>query len=108
MVVGTIIDYWIEKTGRRKTSISESESLFSNVHERYKISKSDVVVRFFVAFSMYTNLPKISDDRHPKGSFTAMHGIRAITVTWMVLLHVYGFYIQISGKEPMFKMMIFL
>lgn len=48
---------------------------------------------------MYTNLPKISDDKHPKGSFTAMHGMRAITVTWVILVHTYFFYAFVAGKE---------
>lgn len=51
-----------------------------------------------MAFSAFSNIEKILNLNHSKGSFTAIHGIRAITISWVVLGHTYVAYMSAAGK----------
>lgn len=43
--------------------------------------------RALIAFSVYTNTKKLLDTSTSKGSLTCLHGIRFITMTWVVIGH---------------------
>ncbi|CAD5126901.1 DgyrCDS14920 [Dimorphilus gyrociliatus] len=79
MAVGSILDYYISFYNKGNRNWAKGN-----------------VARFFLPFSLYTNIPKLLKGRHSPGSFTAIHGVRAITVSWIVLTHVYLIYPQIG------------
>lgn len=54
-------------------------------------------MKFFICFSFLTNIRQLFSGKHAKGSFTALHGIRAISSTWIVLYHIFYLYGVIGG-----------
>ena len=42
-------------------------------------------------FSLYTNVPKILHAKAGPGAVTCVHGIRFISLTWVVLGHTYNY-----------------
>ncbi|BFZ20623.1 hypothetical protein BsWGS_23662 [Bradybaena similaris] len=44
-----------------------------------------------LAFSVYTNGSKVLDARQPPGSLSAIHGIRFLSMSWVILGHLFGF-----------------
>ncbi|KAL4220888.1 hypothetical protein ACF0H5_019154 [Mactra antiquata] len=50
-----------------------------------------VWVQFLVCFSLYTNMPKILSAKSSPGSVTCIHGIRFLSLTWVVLGHTYNY-----------------
>ncbi|CAD5122887.1 DgyrCDS11287 [Dimorphilus gyrociliatus] len=87
VIFGTVADYIVENhcDEARKAKIIECTT--------YKV---------ICAFSAYTNLSKLLDARHSQNSFTAIHGIRAISISWVVLGHSYLLWIDRAGNRMEF------
>ncbi|PVD22479.1 hypothetical protein C0Q70_18293 [Pomacea canaliculata] len=49
-----------------------------------------------VAFSIYTNGSKLLSTHQPPGSFTCIHGIRFLSMTWVVLGHSFLFPLSVA------------
>lgn len=49
------------------------------------------LARFFTCFSLYTNIPKLLNAKSTAGSITCIHGIRFLSLTWVVLGHTYNY-----------------
>ncbi|KAI8518592.1 hypothetical protein Bbelb_046090 [Branchiostoma belcheri] len=47
--------------------------------------------RVLLCFSLYTNIGKLLSTKQAPGSITCLHGIRFISLTWVILAHTYGF-----------------
>lgn len=45
--------------------------------------------KILMSFSIYTNGKKILTTDQPKGSLTCIHGIRFLSMTWVILGHSY-------------------
>ena len=52
---------------------------------------TDVVVRFFLCFSLIQNTSRIMDTNVPPSAITAINGMRVMSMWWVILGHVYGF-----------------
>ena len=59
---------------------------------------ADVCVKILQAFSVYTNGSKLLSTGQPAGSITCIHGIRFLSMTWVVLGHGFLFPQQVSGE----------
>ena len=56
-------------------------------------------VKALVAFSVYTNGSKLLSTSQPAGSITCIHGIRFLSMTWVVLGHGFLYPQQLSGES---------
>ncbi|KAK7497004.1 hypothetical protein BaRGS_00011740 [Batillaria attramentaria] len=48
------------------------------------------VAKLLISFSLYTNGSKLLSTYQPPGSLTCVHGIRFLSMTWVVLGHTFG------------------
>ena len=51
----------------------------------------DVVVQFFLCFSLIKNTSRIMDTKVPASAITSINGMRVMSMWWVILGHVYGF-----------------
>ena len=56
-------------------------------------------LKALVAFSVYTNGSKLLSTSQPAGSITCIHGIRFLSMTWVVLGHGFLYPQQVSGES---------
>ena len=63
------------------------------------ILTSDKISKALLAFSVYTNGAKILNTNQPKGTLTAVNGIRFISMSWVILGHVFAFQLPASCKN---------
>ena len=61
-------------------------------------SSTGICIKVFLAFSVYTNGSKLLCTTQPSSSLTCVHGIRFLSMTWVVLGHSYIFPISVAGK----------
>ena len=52
---------------------------------------TDVVVRFFLCFSLIKNTSRIMDTNVPTSAITSINGMRVMSMWWVILGHVYAF-----------------
>lgn len=52
---------------------------------------TDVVVRFFLCFSLIQNINRIMDTKVPPSAISSIHGIRVLSMWWVILGHTYFF-----------------
>ncbi|CAD5126504.1 DgyrCDS14615 [Dimorphilus gyrociliatus] len=65
-----------------------------------------ILLRIILPFSLNRNVKELLKDSPATDSLKVIHGLRAITVTWMVLLHTYVLYLPIGTDiASFFKMM---
>lgn len=53
--------------------------------------KPHMILRLLLCFSAYTNARKIVDVSHPDGTLTCVHGLRFLSMSWVILGHTYYF-----------------
>ena len=61
------------------------------------------MVNFLLCFSVIKNTQAILNTDVPKGSITAINGMRTLSITWVVLGHTLGFAIQYVGMYELRK-----
>ncbi|XP_062602916.1 nose resistant to fluoxetine protein 6-like [Saccostrea cucullata] len=54
-------------------------------------NKDGVFGKILLSFSIYTNAKKILNTSQPKGSLTAVNGIRFLSMSWVILGHTWAF-----------------
>ncbi|XP_076346879.1 nose resistant to fluoxetine protein 6-like isoform X1 [Tachypleus tridentatus] len=54
--------------------------------------------KFLMCFSVYTNGARILDTTPGKGQLNCLHGIRFLTMSWVILGHTYRFSMQVVGN----------
>ncbi|CAD5115612.1 DgyrCDS4568 [Dimorphilus gyrociliatus] len=54
------------------------------------IGAEETAAKFFICFSFKTNANNVLNTQHSKNSIQCLHGIRAITIMWVVLGHTYS------------------
>nr|XP_034301375.1 nose resistant to fluoxetine protein 6 [Crassostrea gigas] len=59
--------------------------------EKKHLQKPGIVGRLVLCFSAYTNGKKILGTSQPKGSLTAVNGIRFLSMSWVILGHTLAF-----------------
>ena len=59
---------------------------------------SGLAVRILLCFSLYTNGRKIISTEQPPGAITCLHGIRFLSMTWVILGHSGAFSVLLVGK----------
>lgn len=62
------------------------------------ISLVDSLVRFLLCFSLYTNGYKILSFRNTPGSISCLHGVRFISLSWVILGHALVFSLPSVSK----------
>ncbi|PVD22481.1 hypothetical protein C0Q70_18295 [Pomacea canaliculata] len=75
----------------------EHQPLLHHQPAKAYVPEPGVVSRFLIAFSIYTNCSKLLSTRQPPGSLTCIHGIRFLSMTWVVLGH--SFLFAMSSAE---------
>ncbi|XP_062571953.1 LOW QUALITY PROTEIN: nose resistant to fluoxetine protein 6-like [Saccostrea cucullata] len=112
ILVGTLYDVILKiKIRRRKANYEKHESKenksFSSPVTSYKLrvdlgdiqrptteekkSEPGVLGKIMLSFSAYTNGKKILNTSQPKGSLTAINGIRFLSMSWVILGHTLSF-----------------
>ena len=61
------------------------------------------MVNFLLSFSVIKNTKAVLNTHVPKGSITAISGMRTLSVTWVVLGHVLRSNLLIAGRFGMRK-----
>lgn len=61
---------------------------------------ANIVVKFFLCFSLPRNIMAVLDTEVPRGALTSINGIRFISLTWVILGHTIGAFPQtgLAGK----------
>jgi len=54
---------------------------------------------FLMCFSLYTNGYKLLSTKQPPGSLKCLHGIRFLSLTWVILGHTLVFSLNSVGKS---------
>ncbi|XP_035683620.1 nose resistant to fluoxetine protein 6-like [Branchiostoma floridae] len=62
--------------------------------EETSAPKEGITGRVLLCFSLYTNIGKLLSTKQAPGSIKCLHGIRFISMTWVILGHTYIFGIQ--------------
>ena len=57
-----------------------------------------IVEKLLLSFSVYTNGKRILSTTHAPGSFGAIHGIRFLSMAWIILGHTYFFGLGHFGR----------
>ena len=58
------------------------------------LSLVDVVVQFFLCFSLIKNTSRIMDTNVPASAITSINGMRVLSMWWVILGHVYFLQVQ--------------
>ncbi|XP_045202055.2 nose resistant to fluoxetine protein 6-like [Mercenaria mercenaria] len=64
--------------------------------------KPGIPGKLLLSFSVYTNAPKILNTNQPKGTLTSVNGIRFLSMTWVILGHVYAFGLNLTDNLATF------
>lgn len=64
----------------------------------YNIFLTGWFEQFLLCFSIYKNASKLFKTDLPKGSLSSVHGIRFISMTWVILGHTYIFGMSVWSK----------
>ncbi|KAK7095323.1 nose resistant to fluoxetine protein 6-like isoform X2 [Littorina saxatilis] len=64
-----------------------------------KTPKIGISTKIFLAFSVYTNGSKLLSTKQTSSSLTCIHGIRFLSMTWVVLGHAFIFPITAGGMN---------
>ncbi|XP_078656657.1 nose resistant to fluoxetine protein 6-like [Branchiostoma floridae x Branchiostoma belcheri] len=59
--------------------------------EETSAAEQDMIGRILLCFSVYTNIGKLLSTKQAPGSIKCLHGIRFISMTWVILGHTYIF-----------------
>ncbi|XP_033763843.1 O-acyltransferase like protein-like [Pecten maximus] len=62
-----------------------------NANVQHKRKKEGVLISIIKAFSVQINIPKILSTNTASGTVRCLHGIRFVTITWVILIHSYAF-----------------
>jgi len=62
-------------------TLCKLQSVINNVSEPRK--------EILLAFSLYTNGKKLLDTKHAADTLSSLHGIRYLSICWIVLVHKY-------------------
>ncbi|XP_066295640.1 nose resistant to fluoxetine protein 6-like [Branchiostoma lanceolatum] len=73
-------------------NVPDDKPLPVNTFTREKTSavKEGVTGRILLCFSLYTNIGKLLSTKQAPGSIKCLHGIRFISMTWVILGHTYS------------------
>ncbi|XP_025112929.1 nose resistant to fluoxetine protein 6-like isoform X2 [Pomacea canaliculata] len=109
MVAGTVLDILFIQMPKWRSQevlayiangsdiLDERQPLLHNQPAKVFVPKPGFVSKFLIAFSIYTNGSKLLSTRQPPGSLTCIHGIRFLSMTWVVLGH--SFMFPLSSAE---------
>lgn len=99
VIIGTTYDYFMKKfhgkmESKRKSKTNKKKYQKVNFLTYCKINKfllkfSDIFGEIITSFSAINSIPKILNTNVTKTTFTAIHGMRAITISWVILGHTY-------------------
>ncbi|XP_052820241.1 uncharacterized protein LOC128246073 [Mya arenaria] len=74
-----------QNNGVKKGNVTSS-------HLKEDIKNQDSLIeRIFMCFSVYTNAPKLLSAHTGSGAITCVHGIRFLSLTWVILGHTYNY-----------------
>jgi len=91
LVAGTVLDLYYRQMAKLK-----------NV-PAVKPSQLPTSQQALLAFSLYTNTVKLLDTNPGKGMLTCLHGIRFISMSWVLLGHAFSFFFMFdSNPSAMF------
>lgn len=57
------------------------------------------LMKFFLAFSVYSNGKKILSTRKTAGTLGAVNGVRVLSISWVILGHIFAFIIGVVCKS---------
>ncbi|CAG5115319.1 unnamed protein product, partial [Candidula unifasciata] len=79
--------------------ITETTGLLANVRcKKQESGYVGICPQVLLAFSVYTNGSKVLNTSQPEGTLSAVHGIRFLSMSWVVLGHVLVFGIRQFGN----------
>ncbi|XP_041358213.1 nose resistant to fluoxetine protein 6-like isoform X2 [Gigantopelta aegis] len=87
----------IDKTDEQTPLIPKEDTRDSEEYEPGRLGKA------LLAFSVYTNGKKILSTTHSKDSIQCLHGIRFISMTWIILGHTIAFGISVAKNLKTFS-----
>ncbi|KAK7495729.1 hypothetical protein BaRGS_00012949 [Batillaria attramentaria] len=77
----------------------ETLPLITRPEKAVRSPEHGTCTKLLVAFSVYTNGTKQLSTHQPPGSLTCIHGIRFLSMTWVVLGHTFLSPMQTGGKD---------
>ncbi|XP_025111704.1 nose resistant to fluoxetine protein 6-like [Pomacea canaliculata] len=114
MVVGTVVDvvfiqmpkWWpqdkLDFAANGAAGPDEHQPLLQSQQTKASVPRLGVAIMLLVAFSIYTNGSKLLSTHQPPGSFTCIHGIRFLSMTWVVLGHSFLFPLSVAENVGRF------
>ncbi|XP_062501801.1 nose resistant to fluoxetine protein 6-like isoform X2 [Corticium candelabrum] len=118
VLVATSIDYskyYVDRTIcplNAPTSESDSESredscLLASVQTRQRRTVLGILYQLLQSFSLVRNVPKLLDTKETSKNISCLHGIRTLSMTWIILSHCYFFfsiYLNVSNMGDVSKL----
>ncbi|KAK0053766.1 nose resistant to fluoxetine protein 6 [Biomphalaria pfeifferi] len=80
----------ISKGGPESEFVNETKPLLGKKKADPE-SRSGILSQILLSFSVYTNASKVLNTSQPPGSLSAINGIRCLSMSWVVLGHMYVF-----------------
>ncbi|KAK6195851.1 hypothetical protein SNE40_001194 [Patella caerulea] len=95
----------LDETSALLSSSSVSEDNVTNSTADHIVAKNNAntqveqgtLAKIILAFSVYTNGAKILNTNQPKDSLRAVHGIRFLSMSWVILAHTFAFALPLIG-----------
>ena len=69
----------------------QKKNVYSDFKPYVLYFHADVVLRFFLGFSLIQNTSRIMNTTVPSDSITAINGMRVLSMWWVILGHTYAF-----------------
>lgn len=103
---------WTTEEGDKSNEIKVNYGLSRSISEGTKASSEKTppsstskelgrFQKFLLCFSIHKNATKLFKTDLPKGSLTSVHGIRFISMTWVILGHTYVFGMSVWSNSKM-------
>lgn len=64
------------------------------------IGISGCLMKIFLAFSVYSNGKKLLSTKKTPGTLGAVNGVRVLSISWVILGHVFAFVISVVCEYP--------
>ncbi|XP_035660415.1 nose resistant to fluoxetine protein 6-like [Branchiostoma floridae] len=99
-LVGTTYDVMVVR--HRKAATEKTPEAIANGAKSHEVSpgQEGISCRLLLAFSVYNNIEKLLSTKQSPDSITCLHGIRFLSLTWIVLGHTYYFSLE-SVDNPL-------
>ncbi|XP_014779796.1 nose resistant to fluoxetine protein 6 [Octopus bimaculoides] len=91
IVTGTLYDLFMQDANSQRNNLPTKASENKDDNNKGNVQSPGVLGRALLCFSIYTNGKKLLKTEQAEGTLSCIHGIRFLSLTWVILGHTYVF-----------------